>query len=107
MKPEYADITKLKSPGQCLSWWLVHSCLYYEMGYNVITDDEWVTLGKWVQASWDELRHPHKHLVDITCITSTAHYIQFPTIVRNTAFMIYKWDQTRLQRNKKKKLIRR
>jgi len=108
MKPEYTDIYKIKSSGQALSWYLIHSFLYYVEGESIISDDDWLQIGKWLKDDWDNFEHRHKHLVDINSITSTAFYIrEYPSITISTAYMIRRWHTNCIKRKKlakKKKL---
>ena len=103
MKASYLDITKIKNPNQCLSWWLVHSFLYYRYGTSLISDEDWNLLGRWLAQSWSQVTHPHAHFVDISAghIGSTAFYIStYPKVIESTAMMLLRWDAECKKRNK-------
>ncbi len=76
--------------GFLVSQYLVHCCLYHEIGRPVLSDFEFDQLASWLFDKRDEetvLGHPHCHLIDFGSLehNSSGHYIQLPLIVRNCA----------------------
>ena len=88
----FNDIRTITSPNQCLAWWLVHNYLYYEEGACVISDADWLQLGKWLVQSWQDVTHPNKNLVDITSITSSGVGIAYTERIKSCAMMVLRKD---------------
>ena len=43
--------------------YLVHSYIYYHLDNSVIADSEYDQMAKYILEHYDELDHPHKHLI--------------------------------------------
>lgn len=52
-----------KSPNAIVAWWLIASYAYYHLDMPVISDDLYDQLAKEMLERWDEIEHPHKHLI--------------------------------------------
>mgnify|MGYP001041508425 CR=1 FL=1 len=101
MKPSYLNINNIKSPDQCLRWWLVHSYLYYIEGTSLLDDNDWNTLGSWLKSSFNATTHAHRALVDIECVESTAFYIrEYPNQIKYCARMLIRWHGECVRRKK-------
>lgn len=49
--------------GKGVGAFLIHSYLYYILDSSLITDEEFDELCKDLHDRWDEVEHPHKHLI--------------------------------------------
>jgi NAD-dependent DNA ligase len=88
IKTKHPDsiIQNIKSANQCLSWWLIHSYLYYRLASPVISDKDFDTLTSWLKMSWDQIDHIHKHLVTIDDLNAGSGYaISYPLMVQSCA----------------------
>ena len=47
-----------------VSYYLMHSYLYYVMNEPIISDMEYDELCKELKDKWDSVEHYHKHLID-------------------------------------------
>lgn len=65
--------------------YLMHSCIYYELNDNLITDSDYDALARRVDAEWDNLTHMHKHLIDRSALSSGGSYIKFTNMIRSAA----------------------
>ncbi len=72
--------------GQLVSWFLIASCAYYELGKPVMSDEEFDKLVERLAEEYDEITHSHKHLITEDHLKATSGYdINFPTIVKDVA----------------------
>ena len=71
--------------------YLIHSYLYYEQDTNLITDEEFNAICKELLDNFDEIEHPHKHLLDKESLkANTGFTIQYLSIVKHCAKIRYK-----------------
>ena len=71
--------------------YLIHSYLYYEQDTNLITDEEFNAICKELLDNFDEIEHPHKHLLDKESLkANTGFTIKYPSIVKHCAKIRYK-----------------
>ena len=81
----------MSSPNSMLSWWLMASYAYYEINNPIMLDHEFDNLTKQLKKRWDEVDHPHKHLVTQSHLDATTGYdIKYPTIVKHSVYSILK-----------------
>ena len=65
--------------------YLCHSCIYYQLDTNLITDREYDELAQAIYDNWDSLEHPDKHLLDREGLKSGGSYIQFTNRIKGAA----------------------
>ena len=88
-RPDYSN------PNSLLSWFLMASYAYYELGDSIMPDEEFDKLARSLQEQWNEVDHPHKYLVTETHLSGTTGYdIEFPTVVKYCTIDILKSVQT-------------
>ncbi len=76
------DIEKM-TPSQLVSWFLISSYCYYEVGRSIMSDPSFDYLVKRLKEEWDNTDHPHKELITESHLNATTGYdIDYPTIVR-------------------------
>ena len=71
--------------------YLVHSYIYYHLDNSVITDSEYDEMAKYILEHWDDLEHPHKHLISKDALQAGTMLLrddEYPTIVKDTAKMM-------------------
>jgi len=89
--PTSADIDQF-SINKCVSWYLIHSYLYYLCDTPVISDAAFDRICERLSQEFDSIDHPHDYLLDRDAMTAgTGHHIpydQYPLIVRNLALDI-------------------
>jgi len=62
---------------QLVPQYLMHSYLYYIEGTSVLSDRSYDLLCQRLLAEWDEVEHPHKHIVDKAALGSgTGFYLK-------------------------------
>ncbi len=70
---------------QLVSWFLISSYCYYEVGKPIMADQSFDYLVRRLKEGWDEVTHPHKELITESHLDATTGYdIDYPTIVRMT-----------------------
>ena len=57
--------------------YLVHSYIYYQLDNSVISDGEYDKMAKHILENWDDLEHPHKHLISKDALQAVP-YKQVP-----------------------------
>lgn len=90
--------------GRLIPLYLVHACLYYQLGHSTITDREFDTLAERIYHEWFQLEHVHKPLIERDSLRTTGAYIKFPLIVEHTAKSIYNKTFTEYTHKPKKKM---
>ena len=79
--------------------YLVHSYIYYHLDNSVIADSEYDKMAKYILEHYDELDHPHKHLISKDALEAGTMLLredEYPAIVRDTAKMVKKGLKLRL-----------
>lgn len=70
--------------------YLVASFLYYQCDFSIMGDDEYDQICKQLFENFDDIDHPHKHLLDKEALKAGSgfqlRYNQYPLIVQSTAF---------------------
>jgi len=86
---------------KCVSWFLVHSYLYYRLDRAEITDSEFDQLCQRLIKEWDEIDHNHKGLIDIEALKAGSGFYltedDYPLIVKNIAHRIQNGDKDFIQ----------
>lgn len=81
------DIKLTRSPNQRFAWFLVHSFLYYIADQPVLRDRDFDMLCQTLVKEWDEVDHPHKHLVTLDDLKASSGFaIKFPLMVEGAAW---------------------
>ena len=94
MKVSRTYIDKL-SPNRLLAWFLISSYCYYNLSDPVMTDMDFDYLTERLKQEYENVDHPHKHLVTENNLKAgTGYDIDYPTIVKCTAMQIIKNDET-------------
>lgn len=75
---------------RCVSWYLVHSYLYYILGSSIIDDNEYDALCKRIYCDFDTITHPHKSFIDKDSLAAGSGFSirQYPNIVINCALLL-------------------
>ena len=77
---------------RCVSWYLVHSFLYYQCDTSLISDDEYDMLCKRLFKEWSKIKHKHKKLLDKDSLKAGSgfhlRYKDYPMVVKVTAFSL-------------------
>jgi len=71
--------------------YLVHSYIYYQLDNSVISDGKYDKMAKYILEHWDDLEHPHKHLISKDALQAGTFLLSeddYPTIVKDTAKMM-------------------
>ena len=74
-----------------ISQYLVHSYIYYQLDNSTISDGDYDKLAKYILEHWDDLDHPHKHLISKDALEAGTFLLsedEYPTIVKDTARMV-------------------
>ena len=88
-----ADIKKM-SPNQLVSWFLISSYAYYELGNPVMTDRTFDILVEKLKQNYDKADHPHKHLITESHLNATTGYdIKYPGIVKYSTMNYIRGDR--------------
>lgn len=79
------DYLDLLTPELLVPHYLIHCYLYYEENAPLIPDRVFDALARLLDEEWDVVRHRHKKLIDRSALSSGGHYINYPTIVKQSA----------------------
>lgn len=71
---DYARHCLEGAPNAIVAWWLMASYLYYHTDQVLITDGCFDELCRDLLARWDEIEHPHKHLIDRAALEAGTGY---------------------------------
>ena len=78
------DIKKM-NPNELVSWFLISSYAYYELGDPVMADVTFDRLTEMLKENYEKADHPHKHLITKSHLDATTGYdIKYPGIVKYT-----------------------
>jgi len=70
--------------------WLMCSYLYYELDVNVINDDEFNMLSRYLLDNYNHITDMYKHLVTKDNFKSSTGYdIKYPTMIKHLAIDYY------------------
>ncbi len=93
MKVSRSYIDKM-SPNQLLSWFLISSYCYYRISDPVMTDMDFDYLTHRLKEEYDNVDHPHKHLVtEDNLKAGTGFDIKYPSIVKGASHQILKSEE--------------
>ena len=77
------------SSNQCVSWWLMASFVYYELGDSILSDEQFDELTLRITNEWQFIDHPHKYLITDSHLEAGSGYdIEYPKIVQYSAMDI-------------------
>jgi len=87
----FFDLKKKKSGKKYpVGKYLVASFLYYHCDFSIMTDDEYDAICKELLDNFDDIEHPHLHLLDKEVLQAGSgfhlRYDQYPLIVKSTAY---------------------
>ena len=87
--PQPNDIDKL-TINRCVSWYLIHSYLYYKLDSSLLEDTTFDYLCKRLLEEFDNIEHPHQNLLFKSSLRAgTAFHIRedrYPNIVKGAAY---------------------
>lgn len=52
-----------KAPNAIIAWWLIASYVYYAHDLSLLSDELYDQMAREMKECWNELQHPHKHLI--------------------------------------------
>lgn len=81
---EDADYVDLLTSDLLVPHYLIHCAIYYRYDTNVISDRQFDLLAQQLDRHWDEVEHPHKHLIDRTALSSGGSYLIYTLPLRVT-----------------------
>lgn len=91
---KYQTDIKSMSPNQLVSWFLIGSYAYYELGHPVMTDRTFDNLVERLKRHYDKADHPHKSLITASHLNATTGYdIEYPNIVKYSTMNYIRGDR--------------
>ncbi len=83
---KYLTDIKQMTPNELVSWFLISSYAYYELGSPIMRDLTFDHLAQFLKEKYDDADHPHKYLITESHLNSTTGYdIKYPGIVKYAA----------------------
>jgi len=77
-----------------VSWFLIGSYAYYELGNPVMTDPTFDSLTQSLKEKYNEADHPHKYLITESHLNATTGYdIKYPGIVKYATMNYIRGDR--------------
>lgn len=77
--------------------YLVATFLYYHCDFSVMEDEEFDKICKELFDNFDDINHPHKHLLDRDSLQAGSGYqlrlSDFPTIVKSISYSILEYHR--------------
>ena len=70
------------TPNQYPAYYLMMSYAYYELDNPIASDAAFDKLSKLFKAKYDEIQHPHKHLVTIDMLDAGTYIGEYPEMVK-------------------------
>lgn len=64
-----------RRPASLVSWWLMSSYCYYLLDDPILSDAMFDRISREIAARWDEIDHPHKHLLGGPDEVHTGHHL--------------------------------
>ena len=78
------------NPNMLVPYYLMHSCIYYQMSDSIITDDEYDEICRELKDKWDTITHYHKHLVDVDALgAGTGYQLKYNKRIESAAVLLY------------------
>jgi NAD-dependent DNA ligase len=69
-------------------WYLINSYLYYIKNQTVVSDDTYDMICRRLVTEWDQIKHPHKNVIDRMSLTAGTGYTlkesDYPSIVKGS-----------------------
>lgn len=88
------------SVNKAVSHYLMSCYLYYELDVNVYSDYEFDAICKLLYKEYDNITHPHKHLIDKeSLLASTGYTIKYTQMIKDAAIKWYE-EHLRILNNK-------
>ena len=85
---------KKMSPNQLVSWFLIGSYAYYELGKPVMADRVFDNLVERLKQQYNKADHPHKHLITESHLNATTGYdIEYPNVVKYATMNYIRGDR--------------
>jgi hypothetical protein len=77
--------------------YLVACFLYYHCDYSIMSDEEFDSICNLLYDNFDDIKHPHKHLLDKEALKAGSgyqlHLSQYPTIVKSISYCCIEYDR--------------
>lgn len=81
-------------PNAVVAWWLMASYAYYIHDMPILSDGLYDELAKDMLSRWDEIEHPHKHLITEDHLRAGSLYdvpaSKYPTMTKGAASHLIK-----------------
>jgi hypothetical protein len=82
-----------EKPSLMIPWFLMSSYLYYHKNESMFSDEYYDALAKELLLKWDEVEHPHKHLIEVDDLMAGSMYklkeLDYPSMCRaGTIFLL-------------------
>ncbi len=78
-----------QNPNCAIPWWLIASYTYYHHDMPLLSDGLYDEMAKAMLKAWDELKHPHKHLISRSHLEAGSLFdlpaSAYPNIVKYAA----------------------
>ncbi len=65
-----------QNPSMLVPWWLMASFLYYHEDISLLSDELFDAISETLKDKYDELDHPHKHLIQKE-FTKSGFYLKY------------------------------
>lgn len=85
----------LLSGGQLVAHFLMASYLYYRYDTSVIPDSDFDSICKRLLEEWDQIEHPHKHLISRGDLEAGSGFAlkDYPAMVQGAAWHWYRSNE--------------
>jgi len=91
---KYRSDIKSMTPNQLVSWFLIGSYSYYELGHPVMKDRTFDMLVERLKQQYNKADHPHKYLITESHLNATTGYdIKYPSIVKYATMNYIRGDR--------------
>lgn len=81
-----------EKPNLMVPWLLMASYLYYHENESIISDEYYDALSKELLLKWDQVEHPHKHLIEVDDLMAGSLYklkeLDYPSMCRAGALFL-------------------
>ena len=85
---------KNMSPNELVSWFLMASYVYYDLGKRIMSDHVFDYLTNRLKENWDAADHSHKALINKSHLDATTGYdIKYPSIAKYSALEYLRSDK--------------
>lgn len=80
------------NPSSAVSWWIAASYQYYHCNESLLSDECYDRMAKYIQKNFENLKHPHLHLISKENLTAGSLYnlkaSEYPEIVKNSSELL-------------------